>query len=242
MSFDKVFISCAAPAFCGIKAGNLFSLPVQLFNKEKYEEWKKLFLSVGLKCRAVKISSKKILVLVYNSLWINEILSSPHVSAYLKSKGYLLDFGESEEAYKKGCNKNLWGLLNESEAFISSLFYRIQYSSSFPHEIGILLGYPLQDVIAFEKSQGKNFSFCGIWKCYSESREAVEKARLCQCRFRECSGLCSEWFEQGCSLCQIIEKYKKRGNYESCCNLRKYNRQYRNDGKRNLSVSKRKWS
>ena len=220
MSFDKVFISCAAPAFCGIKAGNLFSLSARLFNKEKYEEWKNHFLAFGLKCRAVKISSKKILVLVYNSLWVNEILSSPKVSAYLKSKGYVS---------------------SSAEDFISSLFFRIKYFPDFPHEIGILLGYPLQDVIEFEKSQGKNFSFCGIWKCYSESAEALEKARLCQCRFRECSGLCSEWFEQGCSLCQIIEKYKKRGNYESCCNLRKYNRQYRNDGKGNLSGSAGKW-
>ena len=39
----------------------------------------------------------------------------------------------------------------------------------FPHEIGVILGYPVEDVIEFEKHQGKNCKYCGCWKRYSKA-------------------------------------------------------------------------
>jgi len=36
----------------------------------------------------------------------------------------------------------------------------------FPHEIGIILGYPLEDVKEFVNSKGQNYIICGCWKVY----------------------------------------------------------------------------
>ena len=43
----------------------------------------------------------------------------------------------------------------------------------YPHELGILLGYPLEDVRGFIRHKGKNYLYSGYWKVYGD----VEKAR-----------------------------------------------------------------
>lgn len=42
----------------------------------------------------------------------------------------------------------------------------------FPHELGILLGYPVEDVIDYIKYDGKNYKFCGLWKVYHNVEQA----------------------------------------------------------------------
>lgn len=52
----------------------------------------------------------------------------------------------------------------------------------FPHEIGIFLGYPLKDVLAFMGHIRLAFSCQGPWKIYGDPRASLELAN----RFREC--------------------------------------------------------
>jgi hypothetical protein len=51
-------------------------------------------------------------------------------------------------------------------------------SSEFPHEIGLFLGYPVEDVLGFVRHKGRNYKLCGYWKVYGD----VEQAKL---RFRQ---------------------------------------------------------
>lgn len=44
--------------------------------------------------------------------------------------------------------------------------------SDFPHELGILLGYPVEDVVDYIKNDGKNYKFCGFWKVYHNVEQA----------------------------------------------------------------------
>ena len=41
----------------------------------------------------------------------------------------------------------------------------------FPHEIGVFLGYPLDDVKGFIKNEGKKYLMIGYWKVYSDLAE-----------------------------------------------------------------------
>ena len=36
----------------------------------------------------------------------------------------------------------------------------------FPHEMGLILGYPIEDVIGFIENEGKNYLCNGYWKVY----------------------------------------------------------------------------
>lgn len=50
----------------------------------------------------------------------------------------------------------------------------INKTAQYPHEIGFLLDYPVNDVIGFIQNNGKDSSLCGYWKVYSN----VEYARF----------------------------------------------------------------
>ncbi|MBQ5999561.1 MAG: DUF3793 family protein [Treponema sp.] len=184
MSFDQLMIHYTAPSFCGIKPANLFSISCAQFCKKNYREWENAFELQGLNCAFQKLLNGRVVVLVYNKSWVTNIISNQFVRDYLKLKGYFLQ---------------------ETDSFISQLMERLYCSQCFPHEIGVVLGYPLKDVISFERFSGKQCKYCGIWKCYSN----VENARCYENKLRRCSSLCSKWFDLGYSLDQIIENYKK---------------------------------
>lgn len=55
-------------------------------------------------------------------------------------------------------------------------------TDSFPHEIGIFLGYPLKDVLAFMGRIDLPYACQGPWKIYGRPEQSLELAD----RFREC--------------------------------------------------------
>lgn len=67
---------------------------------------------------------------------------------------------------------------NEDIVTNTILLLKVRYEaykrkqSEFPHELGILLGYPVEDVIDYIKNDGKNYKFCGFWKVYHNVEEA----------------------------------------------------------------------
>ena len=66
--------------------------------------------------------------------------------------------------------------------YLSHLRERLREYECFPHEIGLFLGYPLQDVLGFIHNHGQNCKFCGYWKVYGnepETRKLFEKFRKC---------------------------------------------------------------
>jgi hypothetical protein len=44
----------------------------------------------------------------------------------------------------------------------------------FPDELGILLGYPIEDVEQYIKNKGQNYKLCGYWKVYDNVEKAQE--------------------------------------------------------------------
>ena len=72
------------------------------------------------------------------------------------------------------------GYLADEESFYRNLYhfkkrysaYKIYNLASFPHEVGILLGYPIEDVEAYIENSGENYLLCGYWKVYHNVEEA----------------------------------------------------------------------
>ena len=69
------------------------------------------------------------LVLVYNEEQLAQALRNPGYQAYLIAAGY--EAGASAEAY------------------LHRLEQRLNTQKTFPHEIGVFLGYPLEDILGF---------------------------------------------------------------------------------------------
>lgn len=185
MTFNQMMIHFCSPAICKIKPANIFFIKAKDFSVTLFDEWKENLLKHGIKIICGNLSEKTVYVFVYNPEWERKILSNKIIQTYLSSKNYS-DF------------KNINSVINK-------IINRMKNKTGFPHEIGIILGYPIEDVICFEKNQGKNCKYCGCWKSYTD----VEKARQSLCDYKDCQILCMKWLNEGYTISQIICEYKK---------------------------------
>ena len=64
---------------------------------------------------------------------------------------------------------------DDVEVLLSILSTRYQKhmlkAGEFPHEMGLFLGYPMEDVEGFIENNGKNFLCTGYWKVYKNKQE-----------------------------------------------------------------------
>lgn len=156
---EKYFVEFCAPTLASIKTANLFSIS----NDYQYElnKYSDFFENKGIKISVLKKDTKT-LVYVYRVKKLENDLFNPTIKQFLKQFGY--DYDTTLEA-------------------IEHLKQRIKTSSDFPHEIGLFLGYPFEDVKSFIKYSGKNYKICGCWKVYSDEKsslKAFEKFNKCK--------------------------------------------------------------
>ena len=67
---------------------------------------------------------------------------------------------------------------------------------SFPHEIGIFLGYPVEDVKSFIQNHGENYILSGVWKVYHDKETAERTFRL----YSECTRCLVSRYDNGTPL------------------------------------------
>ena len=63
------------------------------------------------------------------------------------------------------------------------LIQRLKSEGTFPHEIGLFLGYPPEDVLGFIHNKGRNHKCIGCWKVYGDEATARAVFR----KYRECT-------------------------------------------------------
>lgn len=145
----------AAPTIAKEKASSL----VVFNNKNKrnlhkfWEKYKKeIEIKFPLKFYELKKNDKIAVVLFYNEEKLKKILLEE------KSLNFLKRFG-----YKKNMN------IKECLKLLSS-----RYENACPHEIGIFLGYPIDDVIEFIDCPNKQCLMLGYWKVYHNPEKAKD--------------------------------------------------------------------
>lgn len=113
--------------------------------------------STDISCRILVERKNRCLALFYRKEELRKVLSEQEV------RQFLLEYGYEDQ---------------ELEQNITRLSARMnRYSKeeiAFPHEIGVFLDYPLEDVKAFIKNNGKRSLLTGYWKVYHNP----ERARL----------------------------------------------------------------
>lgn len=183
MTFDETVVSCAAPTLCGIKPANLFSMKQELFNDSypKIRKWNNELGLLGKKIVLIKRCGAANLFFIYDEEKLWQILKQKKHIAYLAMKGYHV---------RKGKN-----------AILRELFSRLARDVSFPHEIGLFLGYPLEDVVGFE-SENK-CKYAGAWAVYGNVASAQKKMRM----YKECSTLCCRLLNNGMNIPDISKNY-----------------------------------
>ena len=179
--FEYALAFHCAPALAGIKSADLISWTgapeegaalVERFARELAGAG----ISVELLCRCERHG----LILVYRRGLLERQLERQEVRYMLRRDGYPVDKG--------------------LEAMLGCLSRRLRECREFPHEVGLFLGYPAEDVEGFRDHGGRDYKCCGLWKVYSD----VERAQTCFRRYGCCRRALCRRLEQGRSLGEVF--------------------------------------
>lgn len=161
MSEELVVLHCS-PTLAGLKTANMYvcSYSSREELREDISGLNAALHSKGLRVIPLRYSNGKALVYVYRPSELKCDLCCEKASSVLKSCGYKCE---------------------SPEKCIARLISRLRCSEEFPHEIGLFLGYPPEDVEGFiEKRPCK---LTGFWKVYGDEKKAEKRFE----GFRKCT-------------------------------------------------------
>ena len=150
----EFIIEHCAPTLAGIKTGNAFSVHDNRAEIiEEMREINALLNQKGLRLLPIKKTEKYMLIYIYRPARLRKDLSTPEAIDILAEKGY------------DCCNP---------EFCLAQLVRHLNDDKDFPHEIGLFLGYPPEDVKCFMQNPCNGVKCVGCWKAYNNQEEAAK--------------------------------------------------------------------
>lgn len=180
--FERQLAQHCAPTLLGEKCASLVSLSREEFPQleELLGQYNRRWAGCGLRMQILCHCRCRSLVYLYHPGKLAQHLARPQVQALLRKYGY--EPGQP------------------LEGMLLRLRRRLREEGDFPHEIGLFLGYPPEDVAAFIRTKGAGYKLCGYWKVYFHEEEArATFARYDACRARLCRRLAA-----GGTLSQLL--------------------------------------
>ena len=168
---EEYLIRHCAPTLAGIKTGSLFTCPYTCPRAllDSIRSLNNRLRSRGLRVLPLRLSEEKALIYVYRPQKLAADIAQGSAAKILVSQGY--DTGSCEKCV--GC-----------------LARRIRSEQEFPHEIGLFLGYPPEDVRGFMENKACNCKRVGCWKVYGDEEAAKKKFA----QFKKCTKIyCDQW-------------------------------------------------
>lgn len=180
---ERTLIENCSPTLAGMKPANLISLAYEDVNRarEDIREMNRIFVRKGL--RAVPLNYRKghVLLYLYRPDFLKAVFSGEKIRNFLEQRGY-------------ECT--------DADRCVARLRQRIQAgncSSEFPHEIGLFLGYPLEDVEGFIYHKEEGCKCIGCWRVYGNEEQARKVFRS----YQSCTSAYLRSWERGRSLEQL---------------------------------------
>ena len=183
---EQIAVQCA-PLLAGLKPSNLLIIPKGL-------EMDLIISLRGTEFMAYRLSEydEKQVFLLYK---INELvvyLTERSVQDLLMELGYE--------------NAEMFSLLQKvAEKYTAHK----REKAEFPHELGLLLGYPAVDVKGFMEHRGKDFLYSGYWKVYGNVRETVSLFR----EFGRAKEFVVQLVARGYSIADITAMYHNNKSF-----------------------------
>lgn len=176
-AFETLLIRHCSPTLAGIKTGSLFNYRRKQNGGSELlvRGWNRALNPRGVALIVLRRDPGRDLVYVFRPKKLRDDLACADTAAFLSSFGY--DCGDTASCLRM-------------------LAERVNRHGSFPHEIGLFLGYPLRDVQGFIENAGRNCKCCGMWKVYCDECQAV----LLFEKFRKCTSIYCRCLENGLSV------------------------------------------
>lgn len=183
-SIEMNLISQCAPLLAGLKTSNLFMIA-----NEQVVKSIALLKQSGISYYFLMKGARKSTFLLYRNDLMSEYLQDSKVQEYLMAAGYQ--------------DMRLISMLSVLQKRYQA--YRRGQSQVFPHELGIFLGYPLEDILGFIEDGGKNPLYTGYWKVYDH---LSVKIRMFQA-YEDAKETMIQLLYYGAGFMDVIESYAK---------------------------------
>lgn len=177
IEFEKKLILYASPTLAKLKTGNLFNIDSSFAElNECLDYYNDLLNKKGIFLYLITIETRT-MIYVYQKEKLLNIFNNNKIKRLFKHYNY-------------SCTT--------PESLIFDLQRRMT-QGSFPHEIGVFLGYPLTDVISF--IEGKEHLYIGYWKVYSH----VNNCKQTFVKYNKCTKEMNKRFVSGERLEQLCQ-------------------------------------
>ena len=170
---EELIVRHCAPTLANLKTGSLFVCPIadrpSFFGSLR--SLNELLVPKGLRALPLRIREYSALIYLYRPSRLKKDLEDPAAIKILQDHGY--------SCYGKCLPK---------------LIERIRASEEFPHEIGLFLGYPPEDVQGFLDHRPCKCSGC--WKVYGDENKAKKTFDL----YKKCERVYCQQLARGIDI------------------------------------------
>ncbi|MBM6938546.1 DUF3793 family protein [Pseudoflavonifractor phocaeensis] len=181
-ALEQALVQHCAATLLGVKAGSLVSLS----NREipgltgELSRYNMQLRPCGLVFVPMCQCRERTLVLVFRPDDLERRLSDPEARRILDRAGYPVVRGVG--------------------ALVAHLRRRLAEQQDFPHEIGLFLDYPTEDVAGFLRDGGAGSKFCGYWKVYGD----VDAAKARFASFDACRDCLARQLREGETISTLL--------------------------------------
>lgn len=150
---DELVVRHCSPTLAGLKTGNMFTCPYDDMEELK-TELRRLngkLVKKGLRAIPLRCSGNRALIYVFRPERLFCDLKNNTACRLLRERGYCCE---------------------TPARCVAHLIRRLSESEDFPHEIGLFLGYPPEDVDGFIENEADGYKMVGCWKVYGNEEEA----------------------------------------------------------------------
>lgn len=172
---EEMIVRHCAPTLAGMKTGSMFTCAYTSEEqmRESLRRFNRLLGRKGLRVLPLRYRNGKALIYVFRPTKLSGDLKHTIADRLLRERGYCFETPQH-------CILQLMQKLGEED---------------FPHEIGLFLGYPPEDVRGFIE----NHDACkcvGCWKVYGDENAA----RKLFAKYKKCTAVYSERLKKGASI------------------------------------------
>jgi len=166
----------SAPCLLMQKSACFFAVPQDVYDNSMQE--RRFLRQRGFNLQLLYILQKKVHLMLYSKTLLTKTLSIKEVKKALHFFGY--------------------SCIDKLESLLSLLFARLsefgkdrkaQKNVCFPHEVGLFLDYPPNDVMQYYVKKGKDYIFSGYWKVYARPKWALKQFE----RYDKCKAYCLKY-------------------------------------------------
>lgn len=188
---EELLIRHCSPTLAGLKTANLFNCGY------KTEDELKEYLHIinnklsdkGVRVMPLKYSDNKALIYLFRPEKLERDLADEEALKLLKDVGYEAICCNScgGACSRKGVRCTGLGKC------LAHLMDRLRTGDTFPHEIGLFLGYPPEDVRGFLDKDNRECKCVGTWKVYGDENKARKKFA----QYKKCNSVYSRLYAEG---------------------------------------------